>query len=84
MTINDTVTDVQHAREIIGQVGEKYQRLVSNKLREMFYYSSNSEDDKLAKEAISNIEAEYVLNTANVLWKDKFEEIPQWQKDYED
>lgn len=28
------------------------------------------------------MENEYVLNVANVLWKDKFEEIPQYIKNY--
>ena len=75
------VRDAQHAREIIGQVGDKYQKLVSKKLMEIPLYSSHREDDKLAEEIISIMESEYVLKTANILWEEKFEVIPQWLKE---
>lgn len=82
MTINDSITNIQQARAIIKEVGELYQYVVSDKLRGLTYYPSSDEYGKKAQKVISNIENEYVLNTANVLWKDKFEEIPQWLKEY--
>lgn len=81
MNINDSITDVQHARAIISKVGESYQKYVIDKLREV---SANnvSGAERQAEKIISYMEAEYVLNVANVLWKDKYDLIPKWLKEY--
>lgn len=81
MNINDSITDVQHARAIILKVGEPYQQYVIDKLREV---SANnvSGAEREAEKIIGYIETEYALNVANVLWKDKYELIPKWVKEY--
>jgi hypothetical protein len=80
MNKNDCVTDVQHARTIIKTVGKCYQYEVIDLLQSLTYY--HREDIRKAQKVIDNMESEYALNVANVLWKDKFDEIPQWLRDY--
>ena len=80
MDINDDITDLQQARAIIEETGETYQKEVINMLGSLTYYHGSEEYEKQAQKVIENMEAEYALNTANVLWKDKFEKIPQYLK----
>lgn len=77
------ITDLQQARAIINKAGEEYQSLVISLLREITYYRhSNDEAYTKAQKVIENMEEEYALNVANVLWEDKFEEIPDYVKTY--
>lgn len=82
MTIDDMVTDVQHARAIVNTVGQRYQMSVIDKLRSVSCNYVTHESERMAEKIIGHMEHEYALNVANVLWKDRFDEIPQWLKDY--
>lgn len=73
------ITNVQLARAIVKSVGEFYQFEVAEYLRG--YSWSNLEKYKASK-IMSNIESEYVLNAANVLVKEKYEELPRYIKDW--
>lgn len=81
MNINDLITNIQHARAIIDEVGEPYQKYVIDKLRGVSANNVRGEE-RQAEKIIGYMEAEYALNVANVLWKDKYEIIPQWLKEY--
>ena len=82
MTINDSITDIQQGMRIINEVGELHQSKVIDMLLSLTYYHSEMECEAKAQKVIDNINNEYILNTANVLWKDKFEEIPQYLKEW--
>lgn len=80
---DDLITDEQQAYCIIAKVGELYQFKVVDKLRATSSARLNDTDmEKKAKEVISNMCKEYTLNVANVLWKDKFDDIPKYVKEY--
>lgn len=74
------ITNVQQAKAIIDVVGERYQIVVSDMLRSLTF--DRSEYDRDAQKVIDNMETEYVLNVANVLWADKYEQIPDYIKNY--
>lgn len=74
------ITDVQQARAIIGKVGKPYQKYVIAKLRSQSANNYSWDEEWKAEQVISNMESEYALNVANVLWKDKFDEIPDYIK----
>jgi hypothetical protein len=76
------ITDVQQARAIVRTVGEPYQAKVIDMLQSLTYDHSSDKYERNAQKVITNMEHEYVLNVANVLWADKFEEIPQYIKGY--
>ena len=78
-----SITDIQQARAIIRSVGERYQAEVIDMLRSITYDERSTKFEKDAQKVIRNMEHEYSLNVANVLWADKFEEIPQYIKNYE-
>lgn len=82
ITNNKDITNIQQARAIIKAVGEPYQYQVVQLLREQTYYSALVESERQAQKVIANMENEYVLNVANVLWKEKFQEIPEHIKKY--
>lgn len=77
------VTDIQHARTIISEVGEKHQKIVVDMLRSLTYYHKSSEIEREAQKVIQNMEHEYTLNVANVLWVDNYDKLPKWIKDYD-
>lgn len=76
------ITDIQQARAIIEKVGEPHQTDVISMLRSLTYYEKPTERERSAQKVIQNMEHEYALNVANVLWANKFEEIPQYIKNY--
>lgn len=76
------ITDIQQARAIIRTVGEQYQINVINKLQSITYYRESLDSERKAQEVIRNMEHEYCLNVANVLWADKQDEIPEYIKNY--
>lgn len=78
-----SITNIQQARAIIKVVGEDHQYRVSDMLRGLTYYPSESPYDRDAQKVIDNMEKEYVLNVANVLWVDKYDQIPEYIKNYE-
>ncbi|MBY6838703.1 hypothetical protein [Clostridium botulinum] len=82
MNINTSITDVQQAKRIIEEVGEVYQSRVLDNLMYLTCKKSEYTDEQKAIQVISNIYDEYALNNANVLWRDKFEEIPQYLKQW--
>lgn len=82
MNINDSITDVQQGMRIINEVGELHQSKVIDMLLSLTYYHSEMECEAMAQKVINNMNNEYILNIANVLWKDKFEEIPQYLKEW--
>ncbi|MDR3598421.1 hypothetical protein [Clostridium sp.] len=83
MEINDLVTELDLATRIIKEVGELHQTKVLEKLKnEWWELLEDTEEERKAKRVIFNIYTEYALNTANVLWKDKFQEIPQYLKEW--
>lgn len=82
MNITDSITDIQQARAIITAVGELHQKEVIDMLRSLTYYEKSTEYERNAQRVIENMEQEYALDIANVLWKDKFEEIPEHIKNY--
>lgn len=82
MNINDSITDVEQAKRIIEEVGEVYQSRVLDNLRCLTCKKSEYTFEQKAIKVISNMYDEYALNVANVLWKDKFEEIPQYLKEW--
>lgn len=82
MNINDSITDIDQAKRIIEEVGEVYQSRVLDNLRYLTYKKSEYTFEQKAIKVISNMYDEYALNIANVLWKDKFEEIPQYLKEW--
>lgn len=82
MTINDSITDIQQGMRIINEVGELHQYKVIEMLLSLTYYHSELECEAKAQEVVRHMNDEYILNIANVLWKDKFEEIPQYLKEW--
>lgn len=80
--MKSVITDIQLGRAVITAVGEKHQSRVVDMLRSLTYYPSESPFDRDAQKVISNIEKEYVLEVANVLWVEKLDEIPEYIKNY--
>ncbi|WFA10356.1 hypothetical protein [Tissierella sp. Yu-01] len=76
------ITDLQQARAIIKEVGEPHQHLVVDMLRSLTYIPRSHENEKKAQAVISHMEKEYSLDVANVLWADKFDEIPEHIKNW--
>lgn len=76
------VTDIQHARAIIAKAGEPHQGKVVDMLQSLTYDYSPSKYERDAQKVIENMEHEYALNVANVLWTDKQDEMPDWLKSY--
>ena len=77
------ITDIQQARAIIKTVGEPYQQEIISRLQCAASHNPNANKNEImARKVISNIEGEYALNIANVLWADKFNEIPEYVKNY--
>lgn len=76
----ETITDLQQARAIIKTVGESYQYKTIDLLRSLTYYPEAGTANQKAQKEISQMEKEYALNLANVLWVDKFDEIPEYLK----
>ena len=75
------ITDLQQARAIIEAVGEPHQHKVIELLRGITYNrESGYEGD--AQKVIKNIELEYALNVANILWSEKYESIPEYIKNW--
>lgn len=79
---NTSVTNVQQARAIIKTVGEKHQYNVSDMLRSLTYNPSELKQENDAQKVIDHMEKEYVLNVANVLWVEKYDQIPDYIKNY--
>lgn len=77
-----SVTNVQQARAIIKAVGEEHQYYVSDMLRSLTYYTLELKCKREAQKVIEFMEKEYVLNVANVLWANKFDQIPDYIKNY--
>lgn len=75
-----TITDLQQARAIIEKVGENYQYKTIDLLRSLTYYPETGKVGQKAQKEISQMEKEYALNLANILWVDKFDEIPEYLK----
>lgn len=80
--MSKAITDLQQARTIIKEVGEPHQFLVLYMLRSLTYIPSSYDNEIKAQAVIKNIEKEYVLDVANVLWADKYDKIPDWIKNY--
>lgn len=76
------ITNLQQARAIVEAVGEAHQFKVSDMLRGLTYYRRDTEYERAAQEVINNMEKEYVLNVANELWQEKYDEIPDYIKNY--
>lgn len=78
------ITDIQKARTIIGVVGTKAENQVINLLLCASFIppSCSLEYEKVAAKVVSAMENEYVLKTANRLWDEKYDEIPDWIKEY--
>jgi len=74
------ITDLQQARSIIKSVGGKHQHRVIEELRSLTYNHAQLDYEKDAQKVIRNMEKEYALNVANVLWIDKYDEIPDYLK----
>ena len=49
MLKNETITDIQQARAIISSVGKSYEKMVDDKLRTLFYNSSEDDDERNAQ-----------------------------------
>lgn len=77
-----TITNIQQARAIIKEVGEKHQHYVSEMLRGLTWDPSELKVERDAQAVISHMEKEYVLQVANVLWADKYDQIPNYIKNY--
>ena len=75
-----TIVDLQQARAIIQTVGEDYQYKTIDLLRSLTYYPEAGKANQKAQKEISHMEKEYALNLANILWTDKFDEIPEYLK----
>lgn len=73
----DLIVDIQKARAIIKTVGEPHQTEVINELRALTYNNKELDYEKKAQKIIENMADENILNIANVLWKDKYNEIPE-------
>lgn len=71
------VTDIQQARAIIKAVGRPHQHKVSDMLRGLTWNTGSTMYERDAQSIIASMEKEYVLNVANVLWVDKYEQIPK-------
>ena len=82
MDIHNSITDIQQGMRIIKEVGEPHQYKVIDMLIGLTYHGSEIEEERKAQNIIDNMNEEYILNIANVLWKDKFEEIPQYLKEW--
>lgn len=80
--MKNSITDIQKARAVIAVVGELYQKAVIDKLRTLTYYEEQNESERKAQKVIQNIEHEYTLNLANILWKDKYDEIPEYVRSW--
>ena len=77
------ITNIQQARAIIQTVGEKHQIEIISRLQAAASYNPNATKYEVnAGKVISNMEGEYALNIANTLWLDKFDEIPEYIKNY--
>lgn len=76
------ITNIQKARVIIDSVGEEYQKLVVDLLRSVTWDGAVDKNTKLAYKVIDNITEEYTLNVANVLWQDKYGELPDSVKNW--
>lgn len=72
------ITNVQLGRAIIGAVGEDYQREIASALQSSFCHHRFTRE---ATTVLSNIEKEYVLNLANILVADKYDELPKYLKE---
>lgn len=79
---NSSITNIQQARAIIKAVGEKHQYYVSEMLRGLTWNISELSYERDAQEVINYMENEYVLNVANVLWMEKYEQIPNHIKSW--
>ena len=82
MDIHNSITDIQQGMRIIKEVGEPHQYKVIDMLIGLTYHGSEIGEEIKAQKIIDNMNEEYILNTANVLWKDKFEEIPRYLKEW--
>ncbi|MFB5758938.1 hypothetical protein [Paenibacillus medicaginis] len=82
MNKQTVVTDMQQARVIINAVGEPHQSYVVDKLRSLTWNPGETEYECDAQRVIANMEKEYVLAVANVLWIEKYEQIPDYIKAY--
>lgn len=78
------ITNIQHARVIISKYGEPHQDVVIEMLRSLTYYQQRTEVERKAQKVIENMEHEYALNVANVIWADKYDKLPQWIKEYDE
>lgn len=74
--------DMQDARRIINSVGEKYQKATISMLRSLTYDKESTEAGQKAQEIISNMEKTYAIDVASELWKNKYDEIPEYVKEY--
>ena len=79
---NKSISDLQQARAIIKEVGEKHQSYVIDMLSSLTYYAKESKHEQQAQAVICGIEKEYALNVANVLFADKYEDIPDYIKKF--
>ena len=80
----NVINDIQKARTIVDVVGTKAENQVVNLLLCAAFVppSCSLEYEKIAANIVSVMENEYVLKTANRLWDEKYDEIPDWIKEY--
>lgn len=78
------ITNMQKAKHIISYVGKEYQRAVCDKLLGLIYYPERMPHEKQAQQVIGNMYKEYLLNLANVLWADRYADIPDHVKEMSD
>ncbi|WP_340032627.1 hypothetical protein NSQ20_12245 [Paenibacillus sp. FSL K6-1122] len=76
------ITDIQQAIAIIHEVGEKHQAYVIDMLRSLTWDTKELKYERDAQKVIDNMELEYALNVANVLWSEKYDQIPEYVKNY--
>lgn len=76
------IINIQQARAIIAKVGEKHQHTVSEMLRGLTYSSSDPEHERDAQKVIDSMERYYVLSIANALLAEKYDQIPEYIKNY--
>lgn len=79
----DIIVDIRQAVGIINLVGEDWQTNVADVLRDMPYDKWIRLDK--AKETLSKITYDWMLDTANKLWKERYNDIPsRIKRDYPD
>ncbi|WP_300380203.1 hypothetical protein [Clostridium sp.] len=76
------VADIQQAIALVHAVGEDHESQILDTLKSLTWDKPENETERRFQEEIDNMMNGFALNTANKLWTECYDKIPEYIKEW--